>query len=143
VPRLNRPHKGWLRSRPYRETRRLLDQAYQEYFETSRNQSHPRIASTSSPLPTSLALPINQDALEAISYPSPLPLPRFPSSAFSDALTERIFPNIPPPTPDFSLHHLDHCHRLTRSRAYSFWKSFPLLHCETNSLFVQMIFLSP
>ncbi|KYN32550.1 hypothetical protein ALC56_13031 [Trachymyrmex septentrionalis] len=104
--RPNRPFKGWLRSRAYREARRLLDEEYKRY---SQGQSRPA-EDHLPPLPSSSppAPPANQAKLipPPPRTPSPpqlppslyllLPPPRTPSPAFSDALTERIFPDTSP-----------------------------------------------
>ncbi|XP_018304262.1 formin-like protein 14 [Mycetomoellerius zeteki] len=104
MPRLtNRPYKGWRKSWTYLEARKHLDQAYQEYRENLRDQSNPaKDALAPPPPPASLAQP-SQQGLETIPPLSPSPPPRSPSPAFSDALTERIFPDTPLPTSDSSI----------------------------------------
>ena len=101
MPSPNRPFKGWIRSRAYREARRLLDEEYKRYLGHSQEQSRPA-EDRLPPLPSSSppAPPANQ--LKVIPPPPRIPpqLPpspplRSPSSAFSDALTERIFPDTP------------------------------------------------
>ncbi|KYN40059.1 hypothetical protein ALC56_05546 [Trachymyrmex septentrionalis] len=107
MPRPNRPFKGWLRSRAFREARRLLDEEYKRYLGHSQGQSRPA-EDRLPPLPSSSPPAPPADQLKVIPppprTPSPPQLPpspplRSPSPAFSDALTERIFPDTPPPPP--------------------------------------------
>ena len=108
---LNRPYKGWLRSRAYREARRLLDEEFKKYLGGSLEQGRP--AEDHSPPPPSSsppAPPANQSEIipPPSQTPSPLPQPHSPplrslSPAFSDALTERIFPDTSPQSFDSSI----------------------------------------
>ncbi|XP_018347280.1 PREDICTED: proline-rich protein 36-like [Trachymyrmex septentrionalis] len=96
----------WLRSRIYREARRLLDEEYKRYLGKSRPAEDrlPPLSSSSPPAP-----PANQAKVipPPPRTPSPPQLPpssppRSPSPAFSDALTERIFPDTPPQSSESS-----------------------------------------
>ncbi|KYN09539.1 hypothetical protein ALC57_18358 [Trachymyrmex cornetzi] len=95
----SRSYRGWRRSRAYLEARELLDVAFQEYLrDISRVEDAPQPSySPPSALPTP---PPQQQNIENIEAIPPSPPPRSPSPAFSDALTERIFSDTPPPTPD-------------------------------------------
>ncbi|KYN31809.1 hypothetical protein ALC56_13948 [Trachymyrmex septentrionalis] len=84
--------------------RRLLDEEFKKYFGGLREQSRPAEDHLPSPPPSSpSAPPANQ--LEVIPPPQPSsPSPQSPSpSPQSDALTERIFPDTPPLSPDSSV----------------------------------------
>ncbi|XP_018307773.1 extensin-like [Mycetomoellerius zeteki] len=112
----HRPHQGWLKSWAFLEARRLLDLAYQEFYndqtKSTDDARQPTSLSTQqsaqllhppSPSPAPPASPEQptHHALRAI--PSP-PSLRSPSPALSDALTEHLLPDIPTHTPDFPLH---------------------------------------
>ena len=110
MPRPNRPFKGWLRSRAYREARRLLDEEYKRYFGHSQGQSRPAedhlppLPSSSPPAPPANQAKVIPSPPRTPSPPQlpPSPPPRSPSPAFSDALTERIFPDTPPESSESS-----------------------------------------
>ena len=118
MPRLNRLYKG-LRSWAYWQARRLLDEEFQRYLGGSRDRSRPA-EDELLPLPSSpSAPPALSNPLEIIP-PSQTPSPllqtpshptRSPSSAFTDALTERIFPDTPPLSLDSSINSIPICPR--------------------------------
>ena len=87
-----------------------MDEEYKRYLGHSQGQSCPA-EDRLPPLPSSSppAPPANQPEVIPLpprtpSHPQlpPSPPPRSPSPAFSDALTERIFPNTPPQSSDSS-----------------------------------------
>ncbi|XP_018313870.1 extensin-like, partial [Mycetomoellerius zeteki] len=110
----HRPHRGWLKSRAFLETRRLLDLAYQEFCNDQTKSTDDARQPTLLPTPTqqpaqllhppspSPAPPATHHTLKA-KLPSP-PSLRSPSPALSDALTEHLLPDISTHTPDFPLH---------------------------------------
>ena len=110
MPRPNRPFKGWLRSRAYREARRLLDEEYKRYL--GHSQGHSQSRPVEDHLPPSSPPPAPPDNQAKLIPPPPripsppqlppFPPPRTPSPAFSDALTERIFPDTPPQSSESS-----------------------------------------
>ncbi|XP_018343287.1 PREDICTED: neural Wiskott-Aldrich syndrome protein-like [Trachymyrmex septentrionalis] len=113
LPRQNRPFKGWLRSRAYREARKLLDEEFKRYLGSSQEQNRPAegrlppVPSSSPPAPpanhpdTASPIPLPpQGPSPSPPQAPPSPPPRTPSSAFSDALTEGIFPDTPPQSSD-------------------------------------------
>ena len=106
MPRPNRPFKGWLRSRAYREARKLLDEEYKRYLGKSRPAEDrlPPLPSSSPPTPPANQLKVIPPPPRTPSPPQLPPFPplRSPSPAFSDALTERIFPDTPPQSSESS-----------------------------------------
>ncbi|XP_018338853.1 PREDICTED: sulfated surface glycoprotein 185-like [Trachymyrmex septentrionalis] len=115
----------------YREAWRLLDEKFRRYLGGSREQSRPAEDHLPSPPPSSPpappAIPNQLEVIPPPQRPSPQPHspspqppssppqtpspplqtfsppPRSPSPVFSDSLTERIFPDTPPLSPDSSI----------------------------------------
>ncbi|XP_018343024.1 PREDICTED: putative uncharacterized protein DDB_G0294196 [Trachymyrmex septentrionalis] len=98
--------EGWLRSRAYRETRKLLDEEYKRYLGKNRPvEDHlPPLSSSSPSAPPANQAKVIPPPPRTPSPPQlpPSPPPRTPSPAFSDALTERIFPDTPPQSSESS-----------------------------------------